>query len=204
MIGSGEGAESCWKRKRDPQWEKRFLGGRVCFNAGLSCAAVVVPCCWQHRSLECCLAVSHGALEKPLSCPPVCSWTYSCCSCSSHRETQQLSLGGRGAAGRIWHRLRWLPAAQSSVLPPPARAPAALLCCRVRLPSRTLPMLQPPAPVIAQQHLFALLCTPLCFIEGEVCLHFASLSEQWQGQKYGRWVGMREPGAWWICFSYLV
>lgn len=64
-MAAGSGAGRGWKRKRDPQWEKQFFGGRVCFNARLSCTAVLVHCCWPHRSLERCLALSHRALEKP-------------------------------------------------------------------------------------------------------------------------------------------
>lgn len=64
-LAAGSGAERHWKRKRDPQWEKQFFGGRVCFNAGLSCAAVLVHCYWQHWSLERSLALSRRALERP-------------------------------------------------------------------------------------------------------------------------------------------
>lgn len=35
VIGTGA-LQRCGRRRRDPQWEKQFCRGRVCFNAGLS------------------------------------------------------------------------------------------------------------------------------------------------------------------------
>lgn len=188
-MAAGSGAGRRWKRKRDPQWEKQFFGGRVCFNAGLSCAAVLVHCYWQQRSLERCLALSHRALEKPCL-TLLCAAEHTTAALvgpavkfsSSHflMGEQQTACFGCQAARR---------GRAACSLPKPA-----LLSPLVSLSSRMRPTLRLPSPVIAQQHLFALLCTLLSFIEGEVYLHFASVFELWQGQKYGRWVGMRESG----------
>lgn len=193
MIGSGERAERHWKRKRDPRWEKQLFGGRVCFNAGLSRAAVLVHCCWQHWSLERRLALSYPALQKPrlASCAQLnvqlAALVVPTVKLSrSHFSIGEQQTGSAAAPGAACSR--------SSL----ASQPSPYSVCR------DAPASPASISVIAQQHLFALLCTRLCFTEGEVCLHFASVFELWQGQKYGRWVGMRESGAWWICFSYLV
>lgn len=196
-----------WTRKQDPQWEKRFFGGWVCFNAGLSCAAVLVHCCWQRWSLERCLALCHPALEKPcLTLLRTAGHTTAALAVATGKLSSSRFFVGVQQAGlptaplsyRIAHRGRAVHALPKSF------TPAFLLSHLVSVSSWMHPTPQLLSPVIAQQHLFALLCTLLCFTEGEVYLHFASVFELWQGQKYGRWVGMRESGAWWICFSYLV
>lgn len=56
-LAAGSRADRRCKRKWEPRWERQFFGGRVCFNAGLSCTAVLAHCCWQHWSLERCLTL---------------------------------------------------------------------------------------------------------------------------------------------------
>lgn len=139
-LAAGSGADSHWKRKWDPQWERQFFGGRVCFNAGLSCTAVLAHCYWQHWSLERCLTLPIVPF-RTLSYLLCAAEHAPCCSCS---EIQQLSPLDRGATARLScsRSAAVYPARQSALLPPQPTLPAFLLLSRlVSLSSRMHPAL---------------------------------------------------------------
>lgn len=101
-LAAGSRADRRWKRKWDPRWERQFFRGRVCFNAGLSCTAVLAYCYWQHWSLERCLTLPMVSF-RALSCLLCAAGHSPHCSRSG---TQQLSLLDGGAAAACAHRGR--------------------------------------------------------------------------------------------------
>lgn len=192
-LAAGSGADRRWKRKWDPHWERQFFGGRVCFNAGLSCTAALAHCYRQHWSLERCLTLPRVSFRTP-----------SCLLCAehsprwSHSETQQLWLFG---GANLSHCL--CPLRQSMLLPAsPHCQPTlpAFLCCSLPAHTASLPsswasslacppcsrLWALPSPVIAQQHLFALLFTPPVFYGGgsvfalRECFWAVARAEEWQ------------------------
>lgn len=133
MTGSGERAERHWKRKRDPRWEKQLFGGRVCFNARLSCTVVLFIAAGSADHLSVALLFPILPFSSPVL-PPVTAERTACCAPGSPFSIGEQQPGSGAACPPPWDPLQPclgpLLSLSSRMHPPPisSNCPATSIC----------------------------------------------------------------------------